>query len=142
MALNTRQKKYCRLRAEGKGYEEAYTGAGYGAGTKNKDDRKHNAYNMEHMGNQSAEIKAKIKELQDLADEGAILNRRQKQAWLTQTALNAENDMPDRLRAMDQLNRMTGEYTDTIRTTVNAKVEMTYADRLATMKTDLENNPD
>lgn len=142
MALNARQKKYCRLRAEGKGYEEAYTGAGYGAGTKNKTDRKHNAFNMENLKSQSAEIKARIKELQQQAEEGAILKRAERQALLTKIALNPDNDMPDRLRSLDQLNRMSGDYTDTVRTQVSGKIDMTFEEKLALIQSDLENNPD
>lgn len=140
MALTMRQKKYCQERAKGKGYADAYESAGYCPNTSRRDKRI-NAYHLENSSDHAEEIKAKIKELTDLADEKAILGRMQKQALLTKIALNDSNDMPDRLRALDQLNRMNGEYTDNIRTAVNAKVEMDYKDRIAAIKADIENTP-
>lgn len=138
MALTMKQKKYCQERAKGKGYADAYESAGYCPNTSRR-DKKINAYHMENASDHSEEIKAKIKELTDLADEKAILGRVQKQALLTKIALNDNNDMPDRLRALDQLNRMSGEYTDTVRTQVSGKIDMTFEEKLAAIQADMEN---
>ena len=132
--LTQKQKKFCQALMEGKKNKEAYLAAGY---TKNADAHgtRSNAYKLKMNKN----VQEELARLQALAEEGATLKREQRQTLLTEIALNDSNDMPDRLRAVDQLNRMSGDYTDTIRTTVNAKVEMTYAERLATMKADLDN---
>lgn len=139
MALNARQRKYCRERANGASYAEAYRKAGFGPNASDM-TRKHNAYNMENMdGALSEKIQAEIKRLQDLADKKAILTREQRQAILTEWALNSDNDMPDRLRSMDQLNRMSGDYTDTVRTQVSGKIDMTFEEKLAAIQADMEN---
>lgn len=139
MALTPKQLKYCRERAKGKGYADAYKDAGYCPNTSTR-DKKHNAYNLENCkGGISDQIKAKINELTELAEQGAILDRRQKQAMLTKITLDENNDMPDRLRAMDQLNRMSGEYTDNVRTQVSGKIDMTFEEKLAAIQADMEN---
>ena len=130
MALNARQLKYCRERAKGKGLADAYKDAGYGANSSRK-SLTQNADTLEKRSAHVAEIRAKIKELTELAEEKAILDRTQKQALLTKIALNDENDMPDRLRALDQLNRMNGEYTDNVRTQVSGDVKLTLEEKLA-----------
>lgn len=130
MALSQKQLRYCRERAKGKGYADAYADAGYCPNT-SRDDQLHNAYTMENVRGHASEIKAKIKELTDLADQGAILNRRQRQAMLSRIALNEANDMPDRLRSIDQLNRMGGDYTDNVRTAVTGEVKLTLEEKLA-----------
>ena len=58
------------------------------------------------------------------------MRREQRQAILTEWALDPSNDMPDRLRSMDQLNRMSGDYTDTVRTQVTGQVKMSLAEKL------------
>lgn len=133
-ALTEKQKRFARGIVEGKSNSEAYKDAGY-CRNGNATTIFTNAY---HLKNEE-KIQAEIARLRSLAEKRAILNREERQALLTEIAVEKKNDMPDRLRAMDQLNRMSGDYTDTIRTTVNAKVEMTYAERLATMKADLDN---
>lgn len=137
MALTPKQLKYCRERARGKGLADAYESAGYGPNTSRR-DKKQNAYALENQKPISAEIKAKINELTDLANEKAILDRAQKQALLTTIALDEDNDMPDRLRAMDQLNRMNGDYTDNIRTQVSGKVDLTFEEKLAAIQADMD----
>ena len=130
--LTEKQKRFCREIIKGKENTKAYRDAGYackeGQGTRS------NAYNLKKQ----EKIQKELARLQSLAEEGAILKREQRQALLTEIATQEKNDMPDRLRAMDQLNRMGGDYTDTIRTTVNAKVEMSYADRIAAIKADMD----
>lgn len=137
MALSERQKKYCQGRAMGKTRSQAFKDAGYGPNSSRKTLRQ-NAETLEKRRPISAEIRAEIQRLKDMAEQDAILDRRQRQALLTEIALNSNNDMPDRLRSLDQLNRMSGDYTDTVRTEVSGKLEMNYADRIAAIRADLD----
>ena len=136
MALTAKQKKYCQGRAMGKSLSQAFKDAGYGPNSCTK-TLKQNADRMEKRSAHAKEIQAEIARLREMAEQDAILDRRQRQALLTEIALNSENDMPDRLRSLDQLNRMSGDYTDTVRTEVSGKIEMSYADRIAAIRADL-----
>ena len=116
---------------------DAYKKAGYGKNS-SRTSLTQNAFTMEREAVTSNLIQAEIARLQRQAEKGAILKRQERQALLTEIAMNPDNDMPDRLRSIDQLNRMSGDYTDNIRSTVNAKLEMSYAERIAAIKADIE----
>lgn len=130
--LTRMQKKFARERAKGKSYAEAYGDAGYGSGTSEENKRK-NAYKLENVSASADMIKSEIARLQKLADEGAIAERRHRQAILTEILLNSEEATADRLRASDQLARMSGDYTDRIQT--ENITRLSYADRLEAMRT-------
>lgn len=133
MALTKMQKAFARGRAEGKTLVQAYEDAGYGPNTSIQSK----SVNACRLG-KNIEVQAEIKRLQEQAEQGAILKREQRQALLTEFALNENNDMPDRLRSLDQLNRMSGDYTDTVRTQVSGKVEMTFEEKLALIKQNMD----
>lgn len=139
MALNARQKKYCRLRAEGMPKGKAYKAAGFSSPEAAMGTARNKAARLEHEYACSAEVRAEIERLRQQAEEGAILKRAERQALLTKIALNPDNDMPDRLRSLDQLNRMSGDYTDTVRTQVSGKIDMTFEEKLALIQSDMEN---
>ena len=126
--LTVLQKKYCEARAKGMGYAEAYREAGYSTKCSSKNQSR-DAYHMEYSSPSSDMIKAEIKRLQAQVDEKALLDRMQRQALLTEIALNKEEKTDNRLRAADMLNRMSGDYTDNVRTTVAGGVELTYEER-------------
>lgn len=138
MALTAKQKKYCQGRAMGKTLSQAFKDAGYGPNSCTK-TLMQNADRMEKRSAHAKEIQAEIARLREMAEQDAILDRRQRQALLTEIALNSENDMPDRLRSLDQLNRMSGDYTDTVRTQVTGKIDMTFEEKLAAIQADMEN---
>lgn len=142
MALTPKQKKYCRLRAEGMPRGKAYKAAGYSSPQASMRTADANAKQLETIKGCSPEVRAEIERLRQQAEEGAILKRAERQALLTKIALNPDNDMPDRLRSLDQLNRMSGDYTDTVRTQVSGKIDMTFEEKLALIQSDLENNPE
>lgn len=132
--LTTRQVKYCRLRAAGKGYSEAYTEAGY-SNKGGVNVARVNAYNMEKN---NTDILKRIKDLQDRADKGGIMDRKARQQLLTDLALDASVKDQDRLRAIDQLNRMNSDYNDTLKINADAGIQLSYAERLDAIKHSLE----
>ena len=60
-----------------------------------------------------------IKELSDRLKDERIMSAKDRQVALSDIARSAEQDTSDRIRAIDTLNKMTGEYT----VKVDAKVE-------------------
>lgn len=118
--LTPRQKRFCQARAEGRTLEAAYTEAGYSS-RQSKKARTDNAFKLEN----TEKIQREIQRLQSLADRGAILSREQRAALLSAFALNVDGETgkKDRLRALDILARMHGDYSETLRAEVSASVE-------------------
>lgn len=132
--LTPRQKEYARQRAAGKTYKEAYKAAGYS----NKGNDKtllDNAYNLEHK---NTDVLQRIKDLQARADAGGIMDRQARMQLLNDIALNPAVKDQDRLRAVDQLNRMNADYTDRVNVTGTASIDLTYADRIEAIKKAME----
>ena len=135
-SLTEKQKKYAQARAKGMTYADASIEAGYSAKCK-RSNITMDAYHREHSSPASAMIKAEIARLQKQAEEQAILDRKQRQALLTEIALDGEEKTDNRLRAADMLNRMSGDYTDNVRTSVSGGVELTYEERKRLLEEEL-----
>lgn len=59
-----------------------------------------------------------IRELTEAAQTARIMTARERQAILSDMAKNGKNSPADRIRAIDTLNKMTGEYTTKIQAEV------------------------
>lgn len=125
--LNGRQQKYCIERANGKGPSEAYRAAGFKVSSAR--DAKDNSYRLEHELQISPKVQAEIARLKAEAEAGAILDRQARQALLTGIAVDLTEKTDNRLRATDMLNRMSGDYTDNIRSTVEGAVNLSYEEK-------------
>ena len=68
-----------------------------------------------------------IKELSQKAQNERILTAKERQAMLSDIAKDEENSTSDRIRAVDTLNKMTGEYTTKIQADMNANVNNPFA---------------
>lgn len=135
--LTPKQLEYCRQRAKGKGYADAYFASGYSdkQGIKSATD---NAYNMENNSVHSTEILQKIQALRDKADKGGILQRKERMQLLSDMATNENIKPQDRIRALDQLARMSADYTDRIQVEGKASVNLTYSERIEAIKQAME----
>lgn len=60
---------------------------------------------------ENVSVAAYIRELSEKAQTDRIMTARERQALLSDLAKDDENDTADRIRAIDTLNKMTGEYT-------------------------------
>lgn len=130
--LTTKQMRYCQLRAEGKSQRQAYKGAGYSDRQK-ETTIDANSCNLEKI----EKIRDKIRELQEKADRGCILTTEQRKQALTDIYLDTNKADKDRLKALDLLNRMSGDYID--KKEINATVQgLTRSDRLDAMQDTLE----
>lgn len=134
--LTAKQRKYAERRAAGDSYADAYNAAYDDHGGTRKTAAT-NAENLEKRSAAAPAIMARIAELRAAAERGAILKREERQALLTEIATNEGETTRDRIRALDQLNRMSGDYTENTRVTLSGGVTMTYAERLEAIRAEL-----
>ncbi len=126
--LTTKQKKYCQYRADGMSQRQAYISAGYS--NRQKDSSIDcNAYQLERI----KKVKEKIEDLQKKADNGCILTVEQRKQALTDIYIDSTQSTKDRLKALDLLNRMNGDYID--KKEISATVQgLTRSDRIDAMQ--------
>lgn len=69
-----------------------------------------------------------IKELSQKAQNERILTAKDRQEMLSDIAKDKKNSPSDRIRAVDTLNKMTGEYTTKIQADMNTNVNNPFAE--------------
>lgn len=99
------------------------------------------AYDAENMGDDTIYVAAsnlisnhkisiRINELREKAASSKIMSAIQRKEWLTDMVLNdTEANKTDKLKALDILNKMTGEYT----TKLEGNIQLSYEDKLKEM---------
>lgn len=108
--LNARQRKFAEYYAQSGNTVQSAIMAGYSENYANA-----RAYELlENVG-----VAKYIKELSDRLKDERIMSAKDRQVVLSDIARNDGQDTSDRIRAIDTLNKMTGEYT----VKVDAKVE-------------------
>lgn len=108
--LNARQRKFAEYYAQSGNTVQSAIQAGYSENYANS-----RAYELlENVG-----VSKYIKELSDKLKDERIMSAKDRQVALSDIARNDGQDTSDRIRAIDTLNKMTGEYT----VKVDAKVE-------------------
>lgn len=108
--LNARQRKFAEYYAQSGNTVQSAIQAGYSENYANA-----RAYELlENVG-----VPKYIKELSDKLKDERIMSAKDRQVALSDIARNDGQDTSDRIRAIDTLNKMTGEYT----VKVDAKVE-------------------
>lgn len=122
--LTPKQRKYCRERAKGKNQREAFEAAGYGPGSSRK-TKTEEACRMEKL----PKIQAELARLTALAEAGAVLDRQQRIAILSEMALDEDRKDDSRQRALDMLNKMGGDYTDRQIIEAHADVQLSYEEK-------------
>ena len=126
--LTKRQRDYAAGRAAGKSRAQAYIDAGM-CPTGSRKTANDNAFTLETRSAASTAILHRIKQLQEQAENGAILDRKQRQAFLTGIVTDDGQKTDDRLRAADMLNRMSGDYTDRAQVTYSGGIALSYEER-------------
>lgn len=110
--MNARQKRFAELYAQSGNTVQSAIGAGYSVNYANA-----RAYELlENVG-----VAEYIRELNEKAQDERILTARERQAMLSDVA-RGKYATQDRLRAIDILNKMTGEYVTKIEGSVSANV--------------------
>ena len=103
MKLNARQKAFCEYYVVSGNATDAAIKAGY----KEKNARKIGSENLTKM-----DIKKYIKELQEKAKTSRIMTAVERREFLTEVIKNGNEKVQDRLKALDILNKMDGEYIE------------------------------
>lgn len=103
--MNARQKKFAEYYAQSGNTVQSAIKAGYSVNYANKVAHKL----LENVG-----VAQYIKSLSQKASEERILTAIERQAMLSDIAKSEYESQSDRIRAIDTLNRMTGEYIDKV----------------------------
>lgn len=130
--LTDKQRRYARARAQGKSQIESYVEAGYQTGATRKTKRE-GACRLDALD----AVQGEIERLQAIADAGGIMSTEQRKCALFEIWQDDSNATRDRLKALDLLNRMSGDYID--KKEVSATVQgLTREDRIDAMGETLE----
>ena len=115
--MNERQKKFAEYYAQSGNAEQAATAAGY-----SEKYARGNAYKLVAISG----IAQYIRELTEKAQDERIMTARERQAVLSDIARSGEDQ--DRIRAIDTLNKMTGEYVTKIEGNISAEINNPFKD--------------
>lgn len=105
MKLNARQKAFCEFYVACGNATEAAKKAGYSERYTNK--------NVNKLRQNTAIIEY-IEELQKKAQSSRIMSAVERKEWLTRVLNDDEAKLNDKLKALDILNKMDGEYTEKV----------------------------
>ena len=125
--LTPKEEIFAQEKAKGATNLDAYEAAGYNPGA-NRKTHKDNGYKVAKR----PLVMARIKQLQEAVDNQAILSVEQIQANLTEIALDDNNSKNVKLKALDQLAKTKGAYSDNVN--VHASGGLTLEDKKAAVK--------
>ena len=103
MKLNARQKSFCEFYVASGNATESAIKAGYSEKYTNKNVSKIR---------QNTAVQEYIKELQEKAKTNRIMTAVERREFLTEVIKNGNEKVQDRLKALDILNKMDGEYIE------------------------------
>jgi phage terminase small subunit len=94
------------------------------------------AYNSKRMSDKTiheaasrlmndSKISARVQELREQIDQSTIMTAQQRLEWLTELVQSTEESTNDKLRAIDLMNKMQGEYVQKIEADVNNDITIT-----------------
>lgn len=119
--LNARQKKFAEYYAQSGNTVQSAIKAGYSEKYANADACKIL---------ENPRVSEYIKELTAKAQQDRIITAIERQAILSDIAKSNEELTPDRIRAIDTLNKMTGEYLNKVEVSGTLKAEQSKLDDL------------
>lgn len=116
--LTEKQEKFVRSLVEGMTQADAYRSA---YSTKNMSDKTiHEA--ASRLASDS-KVSARLSELRNELTKGTIMTAQKRLEWLT-ALIDGENDINAKLKAIDIMNKMQGEYTQKIEANVTNEVNI------------------
>lgn len=115
--LTPKQEKFVQGIIEGKSQADAYRAA---YNTKNMTDKTIREEASRLMSDPN--VSAMVKELRNQAKASTIMSAQERMEWLTDLIKNTNEGTTDRLRAIDIINKMTGEYVTKIDADVKNEV--------------------
>lgn len=119
--LNARQKRFAEYYAQSGNAADSARKAGYS-----------DSY-AEHRTDEmlrNVEISAYIRELTEKSKDERIMTAKDRQVLLSDIANDSENEAADRIRAVDTLNKMTGEYLSKVEISGGLDAEISKLDEL------------
>ena len=119
--LNIRQRKFAEYYAQSGNAAESAKKAGY--------SEKYAAQNADKLL-KNTNILEYINELVEKLKDERILTAKDRQVMLSDIARDKENDPGDRIRAIDTLNKMTGEYLNRVEVNGSLSTETSKLDDL------------
>lgn len=119
--LNARQKKFAEYYAQSGNAAESAREAGY-----SKTYAEHRTDELLR----NVEVVEYIKQLSDQLKDERIISAKDRQVILSDIAKSDEELTPDRIRAIDTLNKMTGEYLNKVEVSGTLKAEQSKLDDL------------
>lgn len=109
--LNARQKAFCEYYVASCNATESAIKAGYSEKT---------AYSIGNENLKKPEIQNYIKSLTEQTKSKRIMSAKERKEWLTTVIKNENEKLNDRLKALDILNKMEGEYIEKVQ--VNGEI--------------------
>lgn len=113
--MNERQKKFAEYYAQSGNAAQSAVKAGYS-------DKYANTNASKLL--QNTTIQEYIREFSEKAQDERIMTAKERQALLSDIAKDDDNTPSDRIKAVDTLNKMTGEYTVKVDTTVKTSTKL------------------
>lgn len=117
--LTPKQEEFAKKIAEGMNYSDAYRSA---YDTRRMSDKTVNE--KASLLKDEVKIRARIKELRDMAAIPSIITAQKRKEWLTEVINDPNMDINAKLKASDQLNRMEGEYIQKVETEIKNAVNI------------------
>lgn len=71
-----------------------------------------------------SKVKARVQELQEQLNKSTIMTAQERLEWLTELIKNTNEGTTDRLRAIDLMNKMQGEYVQRVEATVDTDISI------------------
>ena len=115
VTVNERQKKFAEYYAQSGNTVQSAIKAGYS-------EKYANARAYEMLGNVG--VAEYIRELSEKVQNERIMTAKERQVLLSDIAKDGDNDPTDRIRAVDTLNKMTGEYVAKIQAEVKTSEKL------------------
>lgn len=113
--MNERQKRFAEYYAQSGNAAQSAVKAGY--------SEKYAGQNADKLL-KNTNIAEYIKQLAEKAQDSRIMTAKERQALLSDIAKDDDNALSDRIKAVDTLNKMTGEYTVKVDTTVKTSTKL------------------
>ncbi|MBQ8435072.1 MAG: terminase small subunit [Oscillospiraceae bacterium] len=126
--MNEKEMKFAEFYVECGDPQESALKAGYSEGTAKYASRWLNPNLSKYFKSEVAEY---IKQLREKAQDARIMTAKERQITLSDMAKNAENAPTDRIKAIDVLNKMTGEYLVKVEAEVDTSITVSidYGDK-------------
>lgn len=113
--MNERQRRFAEYYAQSGNAAQSAVKAGY--------SEKYAGQNADKLL-KNTNIAEYIKQLAEKAQDSRIMTAKERQALLSDIAKDSDNATSDRIKAVDTLNKMTGEYTVKVDTTVKTSTKL------------------